>query len=414
MGSDLISSNRNEWTAVALGDVTCEVTERFGRKTTESPVYGVDRSVGLAPSPKYVAGDLSRYKRLLPGMFAYNPMRLNIGSIGYCSSQREPGLVSPDYVVFRCDTTRLDPEFLKYYVQSPSWRDWTVGSGVGSVRVRIYFRELARLPMLLPPIREQRAIAHMLGTLDDKIELNLKMNETLEAMARALFKSWFVDFDPVRAKAEGRDTGLPPHIADLFPDSFEDSELGEIPVGWRVGTVGGEFAITMGQSPPGETYNEAGNGLPFYQGRADFGPRFPNRRVYCTAPTRFASAGDTLVSVRAPVGDINMATESCGVGRGVAAVRHNAGGTAYTYQCMRDLRDAFAQYEAGGTVFGSIGKKEFHAMSCVVPPAALVTAFEEQAAPIDSRLLAGECESHVLASLRDTLLPRLVSGELRT
>src|SRR6185437_3399413 len=90
----------------------------------------------------------------------------------------------------------------------------------------------------LPPIHEQRAIAHILGTLDDKIELNRKMNETLETMARALFKSWFVDFDPVHAKAEGRDTGLPQPLADLFPDSFEDSELGEIPKGWAIGRFG--------------------------------------------------------------------------------------------------------------------------------------------------------------------------------
>ena len=90
----------------------------------------------------------------------------------------------------------------------------------------------------IPPPREQRAIAHILGTLDDKIELNRRMNETLEAMARALFKSWFVDFDPVRAKAEGRDPGLPKPLADLFPDSFEDSELGEIPKGWRASVIG--------------------------------------------------------------------------------------------------------------------------------------------------------------------------------
>jgi len=121
---------------------------------------------------------------------------------------------------------------------------------------------------------------YFLGTLDDKIELNRRMNETLEAMARALFKSWFVDFDPVRAKAEGRDPGLPRSVADLFPDRFEDSELGEIPAGWDVGSVDDEFDLTMGQSPPGETYNEAGEGLPFYQGRADFGFRFPTLRVY--------------------------------------------------------------------------------------------------------------------------------------
>src|SRR5207249_10917771 len=131
------------------------------------------------------AGDLRKYKSLLPGMFAYNPMRLNIGSIGFCSRKHKPGFVSPDYVVFRCHSSRLHPEFLNYYIQSRSWRDWTGGSGVGSVRVRIYFRELARLPLSLPTIQEQRAIARILGTLDDKIALNNQLVDSLEASARA-------------------------------------------------------------------------------------------------------------------------------------------------------------------------------------------------------------------------------------
>jgi len=133
-------------------------------------------------------------------------------------------------------------------------------------------------------------------------------------MARAIFKSWFVDFDPVRAKAAVRRAhpswtneqvsraacpNLKPEIAELFPDAFEDSELGQIPKGWKASIVHQHFRLTMGQSPPGSTYNEIGEGVPFYQGRTDFGFRFPTRRVFCTAPTRFAETGDTLVSIRA-------------------------------------------------------------------------------------------------------------------
>jgi type I restriction enzyme S subunit len=283
------------------------------------------------------------------------------------------------------------------------------GHGTG----RLNTHELRSLNVLLPPHEEQRAIADILGTLDDKIELNRRMNETLEAIARALFKSWFVDFDPVRAKAEGRDTGLPAHIAALFPDSFEDSELGEIPEGWQIGLVGEQAALTMGQSPPGNTYNETGDGLPFYQGRADFTQRFPRRRIYCTAPTRFAKAGDTLVSVRAPVGDINMAAEECAIGRGVAAVRHLSGSRSYTYMLMHSLKDAFNRFEGEGTVFGSIGRKDFHAIPCIVPPATLVQAFERSAAALDDHIENGARQVHTLAALRDTLLPKLLSGEIR-
>ena len=268
-------------------------------------------------------------------------------------------------------------------------------------------------PFRLPPLAEQHAIAHILGTLDDKIELNRRMNETLEAMARALFKSWFVDFDPVRAKAEGRAPGLSQPLADLFPTRLVDSELGEIPEGWEVGCVDDEFHLTMGQSPPGETYNEVGQGAPFYQGRADFGSRFPTRRVYCTAPTRLAKANDTLISVRAPVGDLNMASEDCAIGRGVAAARHKGGSRSYTYQFMRGLEEVFACFEAEGTVFGSIGKKDFHAISCVKPPRAVVGEFETMLSPVDSRIEVTERESRTLAALRDALLPKLISGDLR-
>jgi type I restriction enzyme S subunit len=283
----------------------------------------------------------------------------------------------------------------------------------GSTMPKLTQGNMNRIPLLTPPIPEQRAIAHILGTLDDKIELNRRMNETLEAMARAIFKSWFVDFDPVRAKAEGRDPGLPKAIADLFPNRFEDSELGEIPVAWRVGTLDEEFAVTMGQSPPGETYNETGEGLAFYQGRVDFGVRFPKRRVYCAAPTRIAEQGDTLVTVRAPVGDINMAAERCCIGRGVASVRHRRGPRSYTYYTMLSLKDELERFEAEGTVFGSISKNDFHKLACVVPPSDVVSTFECVVGPSDDKTEVLSQESDTLAALRDTLLPKLISGELR-
>jgi type I restriction enzyme S subunit len=239
------------------------------------------------------------------------------------------------------------------------------------------------------------------------------MNRTLEQMAQAIFKSWFIDFDPVRAKAEGRDPGLPKEIADLFPNSFEDSELGPIPKGWRATTIGSEFDLTMGQSPPGSTYNEEGEGLPFFQGRRDFGFRYPSNRVYCTAPTRIAHAGDTLVSVRAPVGDINMAYETCCVGRGVAAVRHKSGSRSYTYYAMLALGERFKSYEAEGTVFGAINKKQFQNLPSIAPQPDIVSSFEKLTYPLDENIRSFEEEIRTLSETRDTLLPKLISGELR-
>ena len=308
---------------------------------------------------------------------------------------------------------RINGRFLHLFLQSADARRQIEQVVVGSTQKTISLKSIYALRVPVPPAEELEAITHILGTLDDKIEMNRRMNETLEAMARALFKSWFVDFDPVRAKVEGRDPGLPKPLADLFPESFEDSELGEIPKGWEVGSVDDEFDLTMGQSPSGKTYNEVGEGLPFYQGRADFGVRFPTRRVYCTAPTRLANAGDTLISVRAPVGDINMATERCVIGRGVAAARHKSASRSYSYQFMRSIEEVFARFEGEGTVFGSIGKKDFHAIPCVMPPHDLVLAFDRCLSPIDDRIEVNERQSRTLVTLRDTLLPRLLSGEIR-
>ncbi|MFN5661379.1 MAG: restriction endonuclease subunit S, partial [Planctomyces sp.] len=203
----------------------------------------------------------------------------------------------------------------------------------------------------------------------------------------------------------------PPHAP--WPTRLTDSPLGPIPEGWRVGTVGEEFNLTMGQSPPGSTYNEDGLGVPFYQGRTDFGFRFPTRRVHCTAPTRFAEAGDTLVSVRAPVGDINMADERCAAGRGVAAVRHKSGATSYTYAMMGALRDAFDVFNGDGTLFGCIGKADFDKMQVLVPPPEIVAAFERIARPWDEQIATNEREARSLAATRDAILPVLLSGEVR-
>lgn len=273
---------------------------------------------------------------------------------------------------------------------------------------------LENVEVIVPPLPEQRAIASILGALDDKIELNRQMNRTLEAVAQALFKSWFVDFDPVWAKKEGRQPfGMDADTAALFPDEFEESELGLIPAGWRVVPLGEEFNITMGQSPPGNTYNEVGQGIPFYQGCRDFMFRYPLRRVYCTAPTRFARDGDTLVSVRAPVGNINMAIEPCAIGRGLAAVRHKGDGRSYTYLSMTFLKDFFAIFESHGTVFGSLSKKDFQGPSVCAPATEVINRFEQIVEPIDSQIENNELETLTLAALRDTLLPKLLSGELR-
>jgi len=341
----------------------------------------------------------------------------NIGQVSFIpeNSTYERYVISQRQFYMRPDRRHVIPEFVVYYFKTHEGQYKLLANtaqvGVPSIAQPVTYLRTIEIP--IPPLDEQRAIAHILGTLDDKIELNRQMNRTLEAIARAIFKSWFVDFDPVRAKAEGRDPGLPKEIADLFPDEFEESEIGEIPKGWKVSTIGAEFNLVMGQSPPGQTYNETGEGLPFFQGRKDFGFRYPSKRVYCTQPKRVAEPGDTLVSVRAPVGDVNMAAERCCIGRGLARIRHKSGSRSYTYYAMRMLRDDFERFEAEGTVFGAINKKQFEGIRWIAPPRAIIKQFEEIVCPVDERIKSNEYERATLAAIRDALLPKLISGELR-
>ncbi len=318
---------------------------------------------------------------------------------------------STEFIVIRGRPNVTDNNFSYYLTQWDLIREYAVGQMTGtSGRQRVPTESFNHINIPLPPIPEQRAIAHILGTLDDKIEGNRRMNETLEAMARAIFRDWFVEFGPVRAKVEGRAPYLAPELWERFPDRLDDEDK---PVGWRVGTVGDCFRLTMGQSPPGRTYNENGEGLPFFQGRTDFGFRYPKNRKYCTVPTRIAERDDTLVSVRAPVGDINMAWDKCCIGRGVAVLRHVSGSRSFTYYSAWAVQQKLKQYEHTGTVFGAINKKQFEALSILEPAQEFVALFENQAAPLDEHIRKNIFESRTLARTRDLLLPKLMSGEIR-
>ena len=326
-----------------------------------------------------------------------------------------PLAVFASYLIrFRPDANQVNPFFIGYQLRSEHFRQHVLSVRSGSAQPGANAKQLGAFPVRILERAQQDAVVDVLRGLDDRINLLRETNATLEAIAQALFKSWFVDFDPVRAKMEGRTPeGMDDATAALFPDALEETELGPVPKGWRYSTIGESFILTMGQSPPGDTYNEAGDGLPFYQGRTDFGFRFPSQRVFCTAPTRLAEPGDTLVSVRAPVGDVNMALEKCCVGRGVAAVRHPNGCRSFVFYATRGLRSRFDLFDSEGTVFGSINKKDFQALPVIEPSGDVLVAFDEIAAPIDRRIVGNEEQIRTLATLRDTLLPRLISGQLR-
>lgn len=230
----------------------------------------------------------------------------------------------------------FDTMFLYLYLRSCYFRAQITQFQSGSAQPQLPISTLQKMKVIKPDIAAQRRIASILSSLDRKIELNNKINADLEEMAQAIFKNWFVDFEPFK---DGK---------------FVDSELGMIPEGWKVGTLADIAEITMGQSPAGNSLNENREGMIFYQGSSDFGFRFPSIRVFTTEPKRLAVANSVLFSVRAPVGDINVAKEECCIGRGVASIKSKYGHDSYLFYTMKSLHKLFDSFDGEGTVFGSI------------------------------------------------------------
>ena len=255
----------------------------------------------------------------------------------------------------------------------------------------------------LPPLEEQRRIAGILDAIDDKIENNRRINTNLELQAQALYKQWFVDFEfPNEEGKPYKSSG----------GKMVDSELGPIPEGWCVGTLSDLADVTMGQSPNGKSFNENGDGIVFYQGRTEFGVRYPSIRLYTTEPTRYAEPMSVLLSVRAPVGDINIATQRCCIGRGVASIKSKTDDNAYMYCCLKELRLQLDQYNGEGTVFGSINRKELEGLSLCVPKEDVITLFNNSILGMDKQMLNLFQQTQNLTNLRDTLLPKLMNGEI--
>lgn len=225
----------------------------------------------------------------------------------------------------------------------------------------------------------QEKIAAILGSMDDKIEENEQINKNLEQQAQAIYQQMFID------------------------NASSDS---------TVGTLSDIADITMGQSPSGSSYNEDGNGTIFFQGRAEFGFRFPTVRLYTTEPKRMACANDTLMSVRAPVGDLNVAHTDCCIGRGLAAIHSKNNHQSFVLYTMFSLKKQLDVFNGEGTVFGSINGNSLNEMPILIPSSEKLDEFEALVAPMDAAIRNNYDEICRLEQLRDSLLPQLMSGEL--
>ena len=281
---------------------------------------------------------------------------------------------------------------------------------------------LKNLRVELPPLPEQKAIAAVLGALDDKIELNRRMNATLEAMARALFQSWFVDFDPVRAKLDGRQPpNLAPATAALFPDSFQDSELGPIPRGWEVCPLSEKIELLSGGTPKTSEPSYWDGDIPWYSvkdapSEADVWVIHTEKQVtmegIANSAAQILPEGTTIISARGTVGKLALIGTPMAMNQSCYGVRGIKGyGDFFTYFALRQAT-AELQQRTHGTVFDTITRQTFETLDCIFPPANLTAAFDRTVEPLLAQVRANLHQSRTLATLRDTLLPKLLSGEL--
>ena len=312
---------------------------------------------------------------------------------------------------------------LRFYMET--WANTTV-------QKTFNLRDVAQLPIPWPPRSEQQSLVHILGTLDNKIELNRRMNETLEAMARVLFKSWFVDFDPVRAKAEGRWRqgeslpGLPAHLFDLFPDSFEDSELGEIPKGWGVTSIGAVAEVIDCLHSKKPERRDSGFPLLHLENIRDDGLLDMEDTYYIAESdyekwiTRMeASPGDCVITNVGRVGAVSQIPlgQRAALGRNMTGLRC-LGDFPYPtvlLECLLSckMKDEIALKMDTGTILDALNVRNIPLLRFVKATCDVLNVFERLCRPSRRRMEMLLGESRTLASLRDTLLPKLISGEIR-
>lgn len=297
-------------------------------------------------------------------------------------------------------------KYLFYVMKSPFFKKQIEYSLIGAVQKALTMVMLSEIKIPLPPLDEQIKTATVLSTIDDKISTNAVVVTELEAMAKALYDYWFVQFD-------FPDENGKPYRTSGGEMVWNEQLKREIPKGWEVGRLCDIANITMGQSPTGESYNDIGDGLIFYQGRTDFGLSFPTPRMYTTAPTRFAQKGDILLSVRAPVGDLNFAMEDCCIGRGLAALNSKLGSQMHLFYTLTGFQQIFKVMDGNGTTFGSITKDILFGMAVVIPSDEILKCFDKMVKPIELKIEKCEEEIRELTRLRDWLLPMLMNGQAR-
>jgi type I restriction enzyme S subunit len=420
-----------EWREVKLGEVVRLNPDTIGGDWPYSYIKYIDiSSVGeglILEPPQVLRLDEapSRAKRLVQeGDTVLSTVRPGRRSMFFVKQADPEWVVSTGFAVLRPRKECIEPRYLYACVYDRAFTQFLVRREKGAAYPAVLPEDIADAVIKLPPLPEQRAIAHILGTLDDKIELNRRMSETLEAMARALFKAWFVDFEPVRAKMEGRWQrgqslpGLPAHLYDLFPDRLVDSELGPIPEGWKVGTLA-DLAVLNPEVWKTETrpakiiYVDLSNTK---WGRIDSLTTYDSADAPSRAQ-RVLRPGDTIVgTVRPGNGSYAFIAEGGLTGStGFAVLRPRAAHYAeivYLAATAPDNIDRLAHL-ADGAAYPAVRPEVVAATPVVCPGDEVLARFSQAVGPALAKIAQNERASRTLAALRDALLPKLIRGEIR-
>lgn len=314
--------------------------------------------------------------------------------------QRSVGIIKPNEI-------KLYAHYLHYYLQIPSVQKRLINLSKGAVQKCLFISDLREIEIDHPiNVEEQKRLVSILKKIDSKIELNNRINAELEEMAKTLYDYWFVQFD-------FPDNNGKPYKTSGGKMIWNEELKREVPEGWADGELQDIANIIMGQSPPGESYNENGDGEIFYQGCTDFGSRFPSIRQYTTEPSRFAKKGDILLSVRAPVGTMNIAINDCCIGRGLASLNSKQNCIPFLYEVLRNLKQVFERRNTDGTTFGAITKDDLFSLKVVIPNDTILKSFSSILIPVFEKQNILALENQKLTELRDWLLPMLMNGQVK-
>jgi type I restriction enzyme S subunit len=421
-----------EWRTVPIRDLCVDIFDgphATPKKTSSGPVFLgisslVDGRLDVDESAHLSEADFTKWTRRVtprPGdiVFSYETRLGEAAMIPEglrCCLGRRMALMRPE-------PAEVDARFLLYAYLGPAFqatiRERTVH---GSTVERILLTAFPEFPIAVPDLDTQRSIADLLGALDDKIELNRRMNHTLESIARAVFESWFVDFDPVRKQMEGGEVGLPPALAALFPNRLADSRIGPIPAGWEVGAIGDVVRVVGGSTPSTKEPSYWGGAIAFATPRdmarlAAPVLRSTERRVTAEGAATISSGvlepGAVLLSSRAPIGYLAISEIPVCVNQGFIVMLCDADlPNHYVLNWARRNMDAIVA-SANGTTFLEVSKRSFRPLPIMVPPKAVLAAFVALASPLNRRVVAALVENEALAEARNRLLPELFVGRLR-